>query len=85
MGLFDKHFPSDETEVCEDCGRAFSLDELHYVDEYGYVCSECLENSSLVKCSKCGSAYSPDDCTQLEDGSWVCLDCDGDLYWAAHE
>jgi len=85
LGLFDKHYPPDETATCEECGKEFSVDSMTHVEDYGWVCSECAKETDLVKCSRCYELFAPEDCTKLEDGSFVCMDCDGDLYWSAHE
>lgn len=85
MSLFDKHFDDDDIGTCEECGKELPVSEMNFIEDYGWVCSDCAGETDLARCSKCGELFNPDDCSHLEDGSWVCMDCDGDLYWSTHK
>lgn len=85
MSLFDKHFTADETAICEECGKEFPVSEMNHIEDYGWVCKRCAEETDLVRCSQCYELYAPEDCSRLEDGTYVCMDCDGDLYWSTHD
>lgn len=84
MSRFDKHFPNDAVEVCADCGKELPISELHFMEDYGWLCDDCVDTENQAVCSECNRIYNKEDCTQLEDDTWVCMDCDSDLYWENH-
>ena len=62
---------------CEVCGCYHDEDDMTYVeDEYGYVCSECLEES-FEYCRDCGEWHRRDDMIEYSynSGEYICSDC----------
>ncbi|WP_405308945.1 hypothetical protein, partial [Methanobrevibacter sp.] len=62
---------------CEVCGCYHDEDDMTYVeDEYGYVCSECLEEN-FEYCRDCGEWHRRDDMNEYSYNSneYICQDC----------
>lgn len=63
--------------TCECCGRGYYEDDCEYVENYGYVCENCLNNGGFYYCDNCSNWYT--ESTSLvhtdSDEIWLCNDC----------
>ena len=68
-----EYYCHDCCDWCECC-ESYHHEELIYVQDYGYVCSDCLEN--FYYCEECGNYYTEKDVRYINsEGSYVCDDC----------
>jgi hypothetical protein len=59
---------------CEECGGAFSVGDLYYVRDYGYVCFNCLRKGWKF-CDACGEAVREEEAVYTRDGVVFCQEC----------
>ena len=63
---------------CHDClswceyHEEYELEELTYVENYGYVCEYALEWGDFARCEHCGSWYYDEGGISTQDGRWFC-------------
>lgn len=72
----------DGTYYCHDCcNYCECCHEYHrgndtYVNNYGYVCEDCLDSEDFIQCEDCGEWFHTNDVTYLENlDIYVCRDC----------
>lgn len=62
--------------ICEYCGHRTSDDDLYYVEDYGSVCSDCLDLDTFYYCNECGCYYYDPHISGVEiDGNIYCANC----------
>ena len=64
--------------VCEDCDESDAyhhIDNVYYIEGYGYVCESCYEYGDYYCCPHCGCNYKMDEMVETESGDYVCEDC----------
>lgn len=70
--------------TCDECGKAFSIDELHYVESEDFlICENCLESSNDYKiCNDCGEVFNfSREGIQLANGDYICEDCRDNYFY----
>lgn len=66
--------------LCEDHNRMEMTIDNHYVENYGRICSEALENGDYSYCDNCGNLYHIDDlCPDSEGYNIYCESCYEDM------
>ena len=71
----------EEREVCRVCGEAH--DDMIYVEDYGWVCQECYDNTGdFYYCECCECYYREQDKASYYThyGTTVCQDCRDNHY-----
>lgn len=72
---------------CEYCGDWFDEGDVRYIDGFGYVCDNCLENR-YTQCDDCGEWVNNDEIYTAYRGGdivYVCHDCIEYRYYCCNE
>ena len=69
-----RYYCCDCVTYCECCCEYYPNDMVSYIDGYGNVCDDCLNNSGeFYTCEHCGEVfYCEGDCVITEDGYDFC-------------
>lgn len=61
---------------CAECGERVFGESATYVENVGYICNSCLDQSdSYVECYNCGYIVSKKEAYEDEDGNYYCHWC----------
>lgn len=71
----DCEYCSDCVERCEECEEWEVLEDMTYIENYGYVCEDC-RNEHFDFCEECSNWYHMDNVGYVESvDRYVCYDC----------
>jgi hypothetical protein len=65
---------SEQTNVCEACGKSFDHEPIESPNGEQY-CSDGCMGEHWSECAKCGDLTHRDDCEVVEDAVYCCTDC----------
>ena len=69
------YYCHDCCNYCECCNEYYRGNDT-YVNNYGYVCEDCLDSGDFIQCEDCGEWFRTNDVTYLENlDIYVCRDC----------
>ena len=69
------YYCHDCCNYCECCNEYYRGNNT-YVNNYGYVCEDCLDSEDFIQCEDCGEWFRTNDVTYLENlDIYVCRDC----------
>ena len=69
------YYCHDCCNYCECCNEYYRGNDT-YVNNYGYVCEDCLDSEDFIQCEDCGEWFCTNDVTYLDNlGIYVCRDC----------
>lgn len=69
------YYCHDCCDYCECCNEYHRGDET-YVNNYGYVCEDCLSSGDFIQCEDCQEWFCEDDVQYLDNlDIYICTDC----------
>jgi hypothetical protein len=68
----------ENMERCEECGEFFDREEMHYVEDYGYICQSCFEGNWFY-CDECEEPHHREYAVFAPDGRVLCENCAYDI------
>lgn len=64
----------DDYEFCEDCGEVHPTEDLTYIEGFGDVCGDCIDDS-WAQCIHCGEWFRRDDMVWTSNDDLICEEC----------
>lgn len=55
--------------TCKKCGKKYKIDELREMEDFDFVCDECIKTYDFVKCERCGR-YAQRDSGEIYNEEW---------------
>jgi len=60
--------------ACQECSHWYPSDDVYFIENHGYVCSDCYENGEFERCGECHCHFHSQDITKV-DGKHYCNKC----------
>ena len=70
---------------CECCGEDTDIEDLRYLEGYGFICESCEDDNSF-SCTHCGGIFSDnEEHFEMADGEIICESCRNIHYYTCDE